>query len=137
MASVQQLKSNPDPCCSIRGCHYQATARQTVPLYSPRSSPPDTATSCVCMCTLNKDGSLDRRASYRGISPSCSKQNGVTSRVYTLQRIVPILSVGSYFKAFRPTNDTLVTLVWWCITFWSILTNSLRKMLDSWSCTGG
>ena len=56
--------------------------------------------------------------------------------VYTLQRIAPILSVGWYFEAFRPTSGTLVTLVWWCITFWNILTYSPRKMLISWSRTG-
>lgn len=50
--------------------------------------------------------------------------------------IAPILSVGCYFEAFRPTNVTLVTLVWFCITFWNILTSSSRKMLVSWSWTG-
>ena len=64
------------------------------------------------------------------------EQNGVATEVYTLQRIAPILSVGCYFEASCPTNGTLVTLVWWCITFRSILTKSPRKMLVSWSRTG-
>ena len=71
-----------------------------------------------------------------GISPSCRPwQNGVTTEVYTLQRIAPILNAGCYFEAFYPTSGMLVTLVWWCVTYWNILTNSPRKRLVSWSRT--
>ena len=56
-------------------------------------------------------------------------------KVCTLQRIAPILNVGWYFETFRPTNVTLVTLVWRCITSWNIFTNLPCKMLVSWSRT--
>ena len=64
------------------------------------------------------------------------EQNGGETKVYTLQRIAPILNVGCYLEAFYPTSGTLVTLDWRCVTFCNILTNSPRKMLVLWSRTG-
>ena len=40
-----------------------------------------------------------------------TRQNGVATEVYTLQRIAPTLNVGCYLEAFYPTSGTLVTLV--------------------------
>ena len=54
-----------------------------------------------------------RQCNYGEISPACStRQNGVATEVYTLQRIAPTLNVGCYLEAVCPTPSTLVTVVW-------------------------
>ena len=45
-----------------------------------------------------------------------------------VERVTPISIVGQYF---HPENGELMTLVWWCATFFNNFT-----ALDAWPCTG-
>ena len=73
----------------------------------------------LLLCILLADPSS---AETVGISPShrLSKMASALQKCTLLGRITPILTVGHYFGASHPANGTLVTAVWWCITFWNI-----------------